>query len=357
MTTHRRRLIGALGAASATLTVLALVSGGAVSSAAPGPSAVAASGLHVASDQLVPHAKGTANIVAGEAPDGAVFLAVRLSASTDAIEVATGSHAPKVVTDVPGGTVAIAASHSLFFVAGRTALSGFRRSSGAVTRTWSVRVPKSFGLAGGPMVYGDGRLWAVRLTSKGREVVEINPSSATITTVGSGHNVENLAVGPRGVYFVQSGGHTLVRVAANGTHVTAPTHETVNEHLSGPAAVQPIAVSGKTLLVAHDFGQGEDAELIRYNAASLAKLSEVSTNLFHTDIVPTVDGNLLLFNGTVGGCSTPAHPVCVAEISTTTAKTSHGRQLPAGQALSALVGPHPAVVVRHAGHVRLVRLS
>lgn len=356
MTARHLRSRTLLASAVVMATATSFMAVTAVSHAATRQGSVAAT-LHVTSDSFVPHANGTAELIGTEAADGTVFLVVRISASADSIEVAAGSRAAKDIATVPHGTVAIAASKTMFFVAGRTAISSFSRTTGAVLRTWSVRVPRPLGLASGPLVYGDGRLWAVRSTASGRKVVEIDPTSATVKTVGSGRNVFALAVGSRGVYFVRSGGHTLIRVAASGARVTAPTHEVVNEHLSGPAAVQVVAVDGSTLLVSHDAGQGLDAELVRYNAKTLARIAAVSTNVFHTAVVPTVDGNLVLLDGTIGGgCSTSARPVCVAAISTKTAKTGHGVRLPTSEALSALFGPRPAVVVRHGAHAQLIRL-
>jgi hypothetical protein len=363
MILHRRTSSGRLlvvVAASAAIAAVPL--GMATQAASARPVAPAHAALHVTATVPIPGAVGHLGYVTAEASNGDVFIAVPKTSTTDAIEVIVGSHAPKVVATVPAGTVGIAVSPTQFFVAGRRAISSFDRTTDAFIRTWVVKVPATLGGAkpgvfGGILRYGDGRLWALGSTGGGKEVVEINPASASITVVGSGKNVFDLAVGPRGVYFVHTGGHTLVRVAANGTKVTKPTHEAVSETLSGPAALQVIAVNGNTLLISHDAGQGLDAGLLRYNATTLARLSEAGTSVFHTDVVPTVVGDLVLFNQTTGeGCSTKAHPVCIAPISTTTAKTGPGVALPTGSALSVLHGPFPAVIVRHGSGSELLRV-
>jgi hypothetical protein len=206
------------------------------------------------------------------------------------------------------------------------------------------------------MVYGDGRLWVIGSTGSGRRIFEINPASAAIRTVASGRNVESIAAGPRGLYFVPSGGRKLVRVSAARHSVSAPTHEHVNTTLSGPGAVHVITVDGSQLIVAHDAGQGFDSAIVRFSARSLARLGEAGTSVALTDVVPTRDGNGVLMSGPdQGGCS-ESKP-CVATISTSTAATSARRRLPGHQALSALLGPDPAIVVGSGSHARLLRLS
>jgi hypothetical protein len=357
--TRSGRLVVVTTAAAA---IAAVPIGMATQAAAARPAVPAHVGLHVTATVAIPGTKGQPGYVTAEASNGNVFIAVPKTSTTDAIEVIAGTHAPKVVATVPAGTVGIAVSPTQFFVAGRRAISSFNRGTNAFVRTWVVKVPATIGGAepgvfGGLLLYGDGRLWALGSTGGPREVVEINPAAASVTVVGSGKNVFGLAVGSRGVYFVHSGGHTLVRVAANGTNVAKPTHEVVSETESGPAALQTVAVHGNTLLIGHDYGQGLDAGLLRYNATTLARLSIAGTNVFHTNVVPTAVGDLVLFNQTTGeGCSTKAHPVCVAAISTTTAKTGPGLALPTRAALSVLHGPFPAVVVQHGTGAELIRI-
>jgi hypothetical protein len=320
----------------------------------PGPH----SALIVASDTAVPGATSDHNLVATEAKDGHVFIAVPKSSTADDIEVAIGTHAPTHAVTVPSGTVAMTASSSLLFVAGRHGISSFSRSTGAVIRTWNVVIPKSLGSLGGALVYGDGRLWAIGSDGSGRKVFKITPQSSVVTALGSGKNVFTLAVGPRGVYWVRSGGHTLVRVAADGTRRTAPTGEKVSEQLSGPAAVQVVAVVGKILLVAHDYGQGFDAGLLRYADGDFKRLSDAGTNVFHTGVVPSDVGTLVLLSfGVNSSCGTTANPECVARLATKTAKTGKNVTLPGSSALSPLLGPSPAVIVKRGAHAVLVRIS
>jgi hypothetical protein len=225
-----------------------------------------------------------------------------------------------------------------------------------VVRTWQVSTETRTTNAGATMTYGDGRLWLLGSHGHGRKVLEIDPSAAAITSVGSGHNVASIAAGPHGVYFVRSGGHTLVRVSASGHRMTAPTHEQVSESLSGPAAVHAVVVDGHDLIVAHDAGQGFDSAIVRYNAASLAHLGDVGTNVAITAVVPTAEGTLVLLSGPdLGGCST--NDPCVAKVSTTTATTSHDLHLHAGPALSVLLGPQAAVVVARGHHADLYRIA
>jgi hypothetical protein len=331
---------------------------GAAAAAAGTPGGVAPAGLHVASSVAVPHAKGSGRLVTAEASNGAVAIAVPRTPTTDDIEVGKPGRKPTLFATVPHGTVAMTFSPTALFIAGPQATSSISRSSGAVIRTWQIKVKAVEGAAGA-LIYGAKRIWAVGdAEGLGRRVFEIKPSSQRLISVGSGKNVLSLAAGPRGVYFVVSGGHTLTRVSAGGTRTSAPTRERVNELLSGHAALQAIAVEGHTLIVVHAFGQGLDAALVRYNANSLKHLTSAATDDAHADVVPTKAGNLALIPpGLAPGCGTSSTKTCVVRIVTKTAATSAASTLPAGDPISPLLGPDPAVVIGHAGHARLVRLS
>jgi hypothetical protein len=250
----------------------------------------------------------------------------------------------------------LAFDHSDLFVAGTRAISSVDRATGAVVRTWQVHTVAPVQLADTVMTYGDGRLWVLGMRAHGPKVFEIDPGAPAVTPVGTGHNVLSIAAGPRGIYFVRSGGHVLLRVSAGGVRTTAPTHEKVSETESGPGAVQPVAIDGKDLIVAHDYGQGFDAGIVRYNARTLAHLSVAGTNVALTDVVPTVDGDLVALTGPgQGGCS--VGDPCVARISTTTARTSDELTLSGGRVLSVLLGPQPVVVVARSHHAYLLRLG
>jgi hypothetical protein len=341
--------------------VAALLGGGASAQATTrAPAHLGA--LHVASSARIPHANGTHRLVTAEASNGDVAIAVPRTATTDEIEVAKGGHKPKLFATVPHGTVAMAFSNTELFVAGRHAMSSFKRSTGAFLTTWQIRVSKdqAEGAAGSAMVYGDGVIWAVGTgESLGRQVFEIKPNSAgNLISAGSGKNVFSIAAGPRGVFFVESGGHTLVRVTAAGTGTLAKTHEKVSEMLSGPAAMQAIAVDGATLLVAHDYGQGLDAGIVRYNTKTLKHLSVAGTDIAHANLVPTVDGDLALIDtdDTVG-CAHGSTEPCVERVAPATAKVTAAVEPAHGNALSAIVGPVPTVVIGAHGHAELIRLS
>jgi hypothetical protein len=329
----------------------------AATSATSAPAASAQAKLAVASNVVIPHSHGSTQLVMAEASNGVVAVAVPRSSTIDDLELQAGAHQPRLFATVPSGTVAMAFSQTALFVAGKHAMSSFDRKTGAVIRTWQIRVAASLGAAGAPLVFGDGRLWAIGTAGHSRQVYEVKPSSSKLTSVGSGRNVFSIAAGPHGVYFVVSGGHTLTRVTAAGNGTLAPTHEKVNEQLSGPAALQAIAVSGSTLLVVHDFGQGLDAALVRYGAGSLKHLSSAGTEASVADVVPTVDGDLALVASVAPhGCAGNSVRACVARVVPKTAAISGKLRLP-GASLSAIVGPAPAVLIAEHGHAHLVRLS
>lgn len=342
--------------ATAAVGVLALVGGIAVStgSADAMTAGVGGTSLQLGASQRLPHSSATTGLASAEASNGAVAVAVPVTGTRDDIELARAGHAPRVLLTVPHGTVALAFDHSDLFIAGPRAISSVDRDTGTVVRTWQIRTSSAVEVGGAVMTYGDGRLWVLGKRGDARKVFEIGPGAAAVTSVGTGRNVFSIAAGSGGVYFVRSGGHTLVRVSAGGHRSTAPTRETVSETESGPDALQAVVVDGQDLIVAHDYGQGLDAGIVRYNARTLAHLGVAGTSVALTAVVPTTDGDLIALRGPgQGGCS--ANDPCVARISTTTAKTSDKVHL-GGRILSMLLGPKPAIVVARGHHADLLRL-
>jgi hypothetical protein len=212
-------------------------------------------------------------VICTEAPDGSVFAAFGPEQAGAAVVAPSGSAVyvvdgdqPAQVAEHPNQPVtALAADDTDLYVGGSNQIVAYARATGALARIWNVAQPVRL------MAASAGRLWAVLGGLTGGQVVEINPGSSAVTEVGSDTtNVESVAAGPQGIYYVESGGATIVHISPDGTRQHAPTNQTVNLQLSGPAAIQAISVIGDQLLLVHDAGQGLDSSSQTYNASNLA---------------------------------------------------------------------------------------
>ncbi len=284
-----------------------------------------------------------------EAPDGSVFAAFASNASVQqqtgsplapagsAIYVVDGDQPVQVAEHPSIPVAALAADNTNLYVAGGNQILAYSRTTGSITETWNVAQPVRL------LAASAGRVWAVLGGLSGGQVIEINPSTARATTVGTdGANVTSVAAGPQGLYYVESGGATIVHISPDGTRQQAPTSQTVNVQLSGPAAVQAISVIGGQLLLIHDAGQGLDSSSQTYNSSTLAGPQANA---------PGTAGN----NRAIGSLAGPVDLVTgenstysVGRYNLSTGAVTDAVTYPP-ELLGPLVGPYPAVFVGASG--------
>jgi hypothetical protein len=298
-------------------------------------------------------------VIAAEAPDGSVFTA--FSAQQSATPVAPAGSAVYVVDDnnpvevaehpsIP--VAALAADNTYLYVGGGNQIVEYARATGSIARTLTLALPVRL------MAVAAGQLWAVlgSVSGPGR-VVEISPGSGTVTTVGTDTaNVLNLAAGPLGLYYVESGGATIVRINPNGTRLQASTNQTVSQELSGPAAIQAISVIGGQLFVTHNAGQGDDSSSQTYNSTTLAgPLTNAPGTADSNQAVDSLAGPLDRSAPIASAC---AGQNCVGRYNLASGAVTDAVTYPQTVRLGALLGPYPAVVVFPAsGHVLLERIG
>jgi hypothetical protein len=211
-------------------------------------------------------------IISAEAPDGSVFAAFGseqaeppTAPAGSALYVVDGDQQAQVAEHPAIAVTAVAADDTYLYVGGSSQIIAYSRATGAVAQTWSVTEPVR------QMAASAGRLWAVLGTLAAGQIDEITPGSSGMKTVSTdASNVASIAAGPRGMYYVESGGATLVHVRPDGAVDQAPTNQRVNLQLSGPGAIQAISVIGDQVLLVHDAGQGLDSSSQTYNASTLA---------------------------------------------------------------------------------------
>ncbi len=327
----------------------------------PPPAPSATGPLHVVLQDALPVTHIThqvLGVISTEAPDGSVFAAFGLEQAGavvtpppgSAVYVVDGDQSAQVAEHPAIAVTALAADDSYLYVGGSSELVAYNRSTGALARTWSVAQPVRL------MAASAGRLWAVLGAVTGGQIVEINLGSGSVTTVGTDTaNVGSMAAGPQGVYYVESGGATVVHIRPDGTRQQAPTNQTVDLQLSGPAAIQAISVIGDQLLLVHDAGQGLDSSSQTYNATTLAgPMTNAPGRANANHAISSLAGPVDL----VGGMSiTDSTEVGRYNVSTG-AVTDAVTYPPDTWEVGPLLGPYPAVFVfPQSGPVDLDRLG
>lgn len=324
----------------------------AAASASPGATteltAPATSGpLHVLLHDALPVTSGPfLTAIAAEAPDGSVFAAFGSRQSGAAVSpagapvyVVDGDHPAQIAEHPAIPVAAVAADDTNLYAGGGTRIIKYARATGAVAGTWNLSQPVRLMAASG------GLLWAVLGSASGSGlVVEIHPAASTVTTVGTdAANVYSVAAGPQGLYYVESGGATIVHISPDGTRHLAPTHQTVNTELSGPGAVQAVSLIGNQLLLVHNAGQGLDSSSQTYDASTLAgpqanASGTAGSNLAIGSLAGPVDR-------VSPGSQTCSGSGCVGRYNLATGAVSDAVSYPQNTELGLLVGPYPAVFV------------
>ena len=316
----------------------------------PPPAPSATGPLHVVlQDSLPVTYSSKLLVIATEAPDGSVFAVFAanqsgqalmtgspLASAGSAVYVVDGDQPMQVAEHSPIAVTSLAADDTYLYVGGDNQIVAYNRATGGIAQTWNVAQPVRL------MAASAGRLWAVLGGLTGGQVIEINPSTGSMTTVGTDSaNVTAVAAGPLGLYYVQSGGATIVHISPDGTRQQAPTNQTVNVQLSGPAAVQAISVIGDQLLLIHDAGQGLDSSSQTYNASTLAgPLANAPGTAGANRAISSLGGPVDLRVG--GDVNSPLE---VGRYNLSTGAVTDAVVFSHVEALGPLVGPYPAVFV------------
>ncbi len=297
--------------------------------------------------------------IAAEAPDGSVFAAFGapqngspVAPAGTAVYVVDGGGPVQVAEHPSIPVAALAADDTYLYVGGGNQIVEYARATGSIARTLTLARPVRL------MAAAAGQLWAVLGSVSGPgQVVEISPGSGTVTAVGSdAANVVSVAAGPLGLYYVESGGATIVRINPNGTRLQSSTNQTVNQELSGPAAIQAISVIGSQLFLIHDAGQGLDSSSQTYNATTLAGPETNAPGIAGSNhAIDSLAGPVASSMPEASGCSGQS---CVGRYNIATGAVTDAVTYPQTTRLGPLLGPYPAVIVLPpSGRVSLDRIG
>jgi hypothetical protein len=130
----------------------------------------------------------------------------------------------------------------------------------------------------------------------------------------------------------------------------------VNLELSGPSAIQAIAVVSGQLLLQHDAGQGLDAVLNTYDAGSLAGPSAPISFSAAEQLLSTPNGLFVVGNPDTGTC-VASQQTCVRRFSLSAGNVGGSLALPDDTLASTLTGPYPTVVVGEGSDLHVLRVS
>jgi hypothetical protein len=300
--------------------------------------------------------------VAAEGPDGAVFVA-GAPAAPQIIWVVDGGRPAGIAEHVAGPVTALAADAGSLYVGVGHTVAAYSRTTGNLVRSWtSAAMPGAVS----QLVVAGNRLWGLFTAADGNAqsasgiaggLVEIDPSSSSIVrTVAGITGAFSIAGGPAGVYYVTKQSSQLVEQTNDGRTVSAPTKQQVDLELSGPSAIQAIAVSGGAVLVQHDAGQGLDAELDSYDATTLAGPSNQTGFSAAEQLITTPSGLFVVGNPDTEVCAS-GQTQCVDRFALPSGPKGFAIGLPADALATTGIGPYPAVVVAEGADLHVVRIS
>jgi hypothetical protein len=297
-------------------------------------------------------------LTVAQGPDGAIFVAGPVTAP-QIIWVVDGVRPAGIAEHVKGPVTALAADTANLYVGVGQAVTDYSRTTGNVVRTWQTALPGTLT----QLVVVGNRVWGLATatdensTGEPDGLVELDPSSAAVVrTVTGFSDTFSIAAGASGVYYVTKQSSELVEQTNAGATMTAPTNQQVNLQLSGPAAIQAVAVVDGKVVVQHDAGQGLDAQLNAYDATTLVGPTAQLNFSAAEPLVLTASGLFVVGNPDTGAC-TADQTTCVRRFSFPTGNAGDPLALPDDTIASTITGPYPTVVLARGSDLHVLRIS
>ncbi len=322
----------------------------------PGPTGP----LKVFADVLIKGAFSSSQtgLTVAQAPDGAIFVAGKV-ASPQVIWVVDGVRPAGIAEHVRGPVTALAADAANLYVGVGQSVTAYSRTTGNVVRSWHPALPGTLT----QLVVAGTKIWGLSTDSAGNSsgapegLVELDPSSSSpVRSVTGFTGAFSIAAGPSGVYYVTKQSAELVEQTNEGAAVTAPTNQQVNLELSGPSAIQAVAVVDGQVIVQHDAGQGLDAQLNAYDATTLVGPTAQTNFAADEPIAPTASGLFVVGNSDSAAC-TAGQTACVRRFSLATGNQGDPLALPDDTLASSVTGPYPTVVLARGSDLHVLRIS
>lgn len=297
-------------------------------------------------------------LTVAQAPDGAIFVAGKV-ASPQVIWVVDGVQPAGIAEHVQGPVTALAADAANLYVGVGQSVIAYSRTTGNVVRTWHTALPGTLTqlVVAGTSVWGLSTQSNDNSTGAPDGLVELDPSSSSPARSVTGFTgAFSIAAGPAGVYYVTKQSSQLVEQTNAGATITAPTNQQVNLQLSGPSAIQAIAVADGHVIVQHDAGQGLDAQLNTYDATTLVGPTAQINFSAAEPIAVTASGLFVVGNPDTGAC-TADQTACVRRFALPAGDVGDPLALPDNTIASTVTGPYPTVVLAVGSGLHVLRIS
>ena len=297
-------------------------------------------------------------LTVAQGPDGAVFVAGKV-ASPQIIWVVDGVGPAGIAEHVRGPVTALAADAANLYVGVGQSVTAYSRTTGNVVRTWQTALPGTLT----QLVVAGTKVWGLSTGSADDSngapdgLVELDPASnSPVRSVTGFAGTFSLAAGLSSIYYMTKQSTELVQQTNAGATVTAPTNQQVNLQLSGPSAIQAVAVVDGQVIVQHDAGQGLDAQLNAYDATTLVGPTAQTNFAADEPIAPTDSGLFVVGNSDSAAC-TAGQTACVRRFSMSAGNVGDPLALPDDTIASAVTGPYPTVVVARGSNLHVLRIS
>jgi hypothetical protein len=298
------------------------------------------------------------SLTVAQGPDGAIFIAGAV-ASPQIIWVVDGVTPAGIAEHVQGPVTALAADAANLYVGVGQSVTAYSRTTGNVVRTWHTALPGTLT----QLVVAGTKVWGLSTESDDNStgspdgLIELDPSSSSpVRSVTGFAGAFSIAAGQSGVYYVTKQSSELVEQTNTGATITAPTNQQVNLQLSGPSAIQAIAVVDGHVIVQHDAGQGLDAQLNTYDATTLVGPTAQTNFSADEPIALTASGLFVVGNPDTGAC-TADQTACIRRFSLPAGDVGDPLALPDNTIASTVTGPYPTVVLAVGSDLHVLRIS
>jgi hypothetical protein len=305
-------------------------------------------------------------LIVGQGPDGAVFVAGPQSSSgAEVIWVVDGTNPATIAEHLSEPAYSIAADATYLYIGFARTINAYSRTTGSLVRSWkpSASIP---GERVQQIVVAGNRIWGLYTTvdssdspfQAGAEgAVEINPAvTAIVREVPDIADAFSVAATGSGIYYVYDQSAKVQEQTNDGHTVTQNTNQQVNIELSGRAAIQAVAVFGGEVILQHDAGQGLDAVLDAYNATTLAGPTMETDFSANEQLIATPTGMFVVGTPDTTVCAATQQQ-CVARFALGSAGATDPVALPTGALTSELSGPYPTVVLGVGNDLQLLRIG
>jgi hypothetical protein len=322
----------------------------------PGP----AGPLKVFADVTLKGGFGSAEtgLTVAQGPDGAIFVAGPV-ASPQIIWVVDGVGPAGIAEHVKGPVTGLAADAANLYVGVGQSITAYSRTTGNAVRTWHTALPGTLT----QLVVAGTKVWGLSTESDNNStgapdgLIELDPaSSSPVRTVTGFAGAFSIAAGASSVYYVTKQSSELVEQTNAGATITAPTNQQVNLELSGPSAIQAVAVADGHVIVQHDAGQGLDAQLNTYDATTLVGPTAQTNFSADEPLALTVSGLFVVGNSDSAAC-TAGQTACIRRFSLPTGDVGDPLALPDDTIASTVTGPYPTVVLAVGSDLNVLRIS